>query len=124
MLPNQLQFSLHAGALAGDRDDRVLLGHDNSVLPKRAIAAEGVVPAAPKLVAIALVPIALTFQPFQIRSAWLLNLECRRLFDPVSRQYLASIPQALLQVKLAKLGKALRLNDQSPATSVNPPGTR
>lgn len=56
-LPDQIQYGLHIADACGDGDDGILQRHDDAKLSKRAIAPIAIVAAAPKLVAVPLLPV-------------------------------------------------------------------
>ena len=59
--------------------------------------------AAPELVAVALQPIVLFVRAARLGGCGLLDLERRRLFDPLGGQQRPAFPDALLQIQLPKL---------------------
>ena len=66
VLPDQVQLALHVAGLGGDGHHGVLLRHDDHELAESAVAAEGVMPAAPELVAVALQPVVLVVGPARL----------------------------------------------------------
>ncbi len=58
MLPDEVDFSLHIPKMGRDGDNSFLFWDNNDELTIGAIGAEGIVAAAPKLIAISLAPIA------------------------------------------------------------------
>src|SRR5947209_5600218 len=97
MFPNQVQFALHTGAFAGDRNNSVLFRQDNGELSESSVSAKSIVPAAPELVAVALVPIAFALQFLQL-GAGLLDFEAGGFLDPIGRNKLLSVPNTFLQI--------------------------
>src|ERR1700722_10168979 len=78
-------------------------------------------PATPKLVAIALKPIAGLLRFFQvlILRRRLLNLERCSFLHPGGGKNLPPLPNAFLQIELAELGQALRLHSQTPTAGID-----
>ena len=112
LVPNHVQYRLHVFDAAGNRHHRLLLRQDQTVLPERAVAAKGIVPAAPKLETVTLIPVA-------FRIAAVRRLLRRRHRHPFGRQQLLSIPCAALQVKLAELRDVLCAHAQSVTAQRN-----
>ena len=83
MVPDQVQFALHVADLSGNRNHGVLLRHDDHVLAEGAVAAEGMVPAAPELVAIALEPVVLVVRTAGGGGQGLLDFEGGSLVHPL-----------------------------------------
>ena len=119
MVPHEVNFALHIADLGVDRDDRVLLRHDDHVLAERAIAAVGVVTAAPELIAVALQPVVLRIRARGLGGRGLLDFERRRFRDPRRGQKLAALPDALLQIELAEFRERLGRHAQAPAAGVD-----
>src|SRR5207237_5875079 len=97
---------LHIIDAAGDGDDRIMLGHNEAILAKRAIAAIGAVAAAPELIAVALIPIA-----FRVAAVGSLS-RCGRL-NPRLRHELLALPLSFLQIKLAELRDVFGANAEA-----------
>jgi hypothetical protein len=106
LVPNHVQHGLHVFDATGDRHHRVLLWHNEAILSERAVTAIGVVPAAPELETVTLVPIA-------IRIAAVGRLLCRGHRHPFRREQWFAVPAAALQVKLAELRDVLRAHAQA-----------
>ena len=113
VLPHQVHHAAHVLRAAGDRDDRVLLGHHDAELAERAVAAVDAVAAAPELVAVALLPVAL-------RVAAVRHLARRGRLDPRGGQQLPPLPLALLQVELAEARDVLGPHAQAEAAERHP----
>src|SRR5258706_184851 len=101
-----IEAGLHIFDAAGDGHDGVLVGHDEAILAEGAVAAIGVVPAAPELETVALIPIAL-------RVAAVGGLFGGGHRDPFRGEQLLAIPAAVLQIKLAELGDVLGADAQT-----------
>src|ERR1022692_3518377 len=119
MLPDQVQLALHVAGFGGDGHDGVLFRHHNHILSERAIAAEGVMPAAPELVTISLEPIVLVVRAAGFGGQRLLDLEAGGLFDPLGGEQLPASPGALLAIQLADLREGFGLNAQAPTANVD-----
>src|SRR5205823_2347037 len=103
LVPNHVENRLHVSYTARDGDYRVLLGEHNAELAERSISAIGIVAATPKLVAVALVPVA-----FGIAAVG--RLSAGGCIYPRLRHELLSLPLALLQIELAKAGDVFGAN--------------
>jgi len=121
MFPDEIDHSLHVERAARDRDDRVERRDDDAELAECAVAAKRIVAAAPELVGIALVPVTVLFELSEIlpRSGRRLDLEARRLLDPLARQQLLAIPAALLQIELAEFRDRVGRRAKPPAAGVD-----
>ena len=115
-VPHDVQHGLHIGHATGDRQDRILVGHDDAILAECAIAAIAVVSAAPELVTIALLPVRIVVQIV----APIRDLFAGGRFDPAFGNQLLAVPQTFLQIELTELGDVLSLDAQPPAASVDP----
>src|SRR5207244_5097254 len=82
--------------------------HHDAELAVGAVAAVSAVPAAPELVAVTLVPVAL-------RVAAVGGLPGRRRLDPRGRDQLPAVPLAFLKVQLAEFGDVLGADAQAVA---------
>ena len=98
MFPDQVQLALHVAGLGSDRHHGVLLRHHDHELPEGTVAAEGIMPAAPELVAIALQPVVLIVRTTGLCGQRLLDLEGRCLLHPLGGKQLPAMPDAFLQV--------------------------
>jgi hypothetical protein len=111
-VPDDVEFALHVVGLSGDGDDGVFFGDDDAELAVFAIAAKGVVAAAPELEAVALVPIF-------GRVAAVGDLFGGGLLDPRSRNQLFAVPFAFLQIEQAEFGDVFSANFQTKAAGTD-----
>src|SRR5687768_1858656 len=108
MLPGPIQNGLHIGGPAGNRDNRILLRHHNTVLSERPIPAIGSMLTAPELEAISLVPVATGCR------VAVGNLGAGGGLYPLLGKQTLAVPDSLLQIELTESGNILRLDIQSP----------
>ena len=102
VIPNEVQTRRHVRHAGRHHDHRILFGHDDAILPERAIATVRVMPAPPELIAVTHAPIVAEARIARVIS--IVNVRAGRLVYPGFWQDLPSIPNAFLQVQLAKLG--------------------
>ena len=124
MFPDEIELALHARALAGDRDDRVLLREHDGELSERAVAAERLVLAAPELIAISLEPVILRVGAGRLGGRRLLDLEGGGFLDPFRGQNFAAFPGAFLQIELAEFREIFGAHAQPPAAGIDAARTR
>ena len=107
-IPDEVEDGLHVLEAASDGQHGILVGKDDAVLPKRSVAAIGPMAAAPELVTVALIPVAL-------RVATVGGLPGSRGLDPFLGHELFPQPLALLQIELAETGDVLGADTQAIA---------
>src|SRR4051812_18751510 len=105
MVPDGIHLSAKAVRVGSDRDYGILLGNHDAELAGAAVAAKGVVRAAPELEAVTLRPV-----DADLRVSFLIvwDLLARRLFDPFFWEQLPAIPLSLLKIELAELRDVFR----------------
>ena len=111
-VPDDVHDGLHILDAAGDGDDGVVLGEDDAVLAEGAVAAVGVVAAAPELVSVALVPIA-------GGAAAVGGLAGGGGGDPGFGEKLFAIPVSFFEIKLAEFGDVFGADVQAEAAHVD-----
>src|ERR1044072_3515769 len=133
MLPNIVQQPWHVRGMAGDNDDEIPTRYDDAELSVGSVAAICAVPAAPQLVAVAVVPIAADIQtidcllqrlclsPNDVPGRGRLPGPARRI-DPLLRQELTTFPLPPLQIELAEFRHRFRREAQTPATHIDTSG--
>src|SRR5690348_12735949 len=99
-VPKNIQNRLHIAGTAGDGDDSVLARHNDTILTESTVTSVGAVPAAPELVAIALIPIA-----FWITAVGCLDFGGR--LDPTLGNDFFAIPFSFLKIELTEFGNIL-----------------
>jgi len=110
--PDEVQHALHVADAGGDGDDHVLIGHDDAVLAEGAVAAVGVVPAAPELITVALFPVC-------VFVARVVAVRARGFGDPGGGNDLAAVPFPILQIELAEVSDVLGRDVEAPAADVD-----
>src|SRR4051812_14386839 len=104
-IPDQIEHGLYIFNPARNCDDFILVGHHDAILSESAVAPVGIVPTAPELKTVALVPI--TFRITAVR-----RLLRSRHRDPFGWEQLFAIPTTLLQVDLTQPRDVFRANAQ------------
>jgi hypothetical protein len=101
VIPDGVHLALEVAGVGGVNNHRVLVGNDDAELATRAVAAKGIVGAAPELEAVTLLPVD---ADFGMRFLIVGNLLAGCLFNPFLRNQLLAVPLSFLQVELAKFG--------------------
>ena len=112
IIEEDVEDSLIVVAVGVDRDDDILIGHDDAELRVHSVAAIDVVSASPELVAVALRPVA-------IRIVAVRNVFRRRVFNPFFGQNLFPVPFSLLEIELSEFRDIFRLEEESRSAFVH-----
>ena len=113
MRPDRVDHGLHVGDSRSYGEHGILLGQHDAELPERAVAAVGVVLAAPELITV-------TLRPVVARGVVaVLGVQCGGIVHPLGGNHLPPLPVAALEVELAELRDVFRRDAETEAALVD-----